>query len=93
MQGTPEDIDNAIATLVEKELLNRVKSVYEDVTLTIALKKTERAQITKQFIEQLAKRLAVPEDKLKSIVENVMMRAKWIEEIEDIDEALELEER
>ena len=78
-----------IPTLVENELLKQIQDVYEDVTTTAKTKKAEREKYTKQFVEKYARQLSLPEDKVRSIVDIVISRAKWIREIEELDEEVE----
>ena len=82
---------NGIPTLVENELLKQIQEVYDDITTTAQAKKTERAMFTEQFIRKYAKQLELPENKVRSIVELMIARTKWIKEIEELDE--EMEER
>ena len=42
MQGTEQDIDNAIAALVEKELIGQIIDIYEDITTNSKMKREER---------------------------------------------------
>ena len=91
MQGTQEEIDNAIATLAEKKLLEQIRNIYEDVTIASKTKRKERAQITESFVGMCANELQLPEDRIRNIVDKVIGKAKWIEEIEELDEELEEE--
>ena len=49
MQGTQQDIDNAIASIAEKKLLEQIRVIYEDITTTSKNKREERAQATKKI--------------------------------------------
>lgn len=89
MQGTEEDIDKAIALLAEKELLGQIRVIYEDITTTSKAKKTEREKYTNKFIEKYAKELELSEDRIRKVVDDVISKAKWIKEIEELDEDLE----
>ena len=88
MQGTQEDIDNAIASLVENELLGQIRAIYDDVTTTSKIKKSEREECTRRFIELYSKELLMAKDRIGSIVDRVIAKAKWIEEIEDLEEEI-----
>ena len=91
MQGTQEEIDNAIAALVEKKLLEQIRVIYEDITMTSETKRKERAQATNKFIEMCVEEVQISEDRIRNIVDNVIAKAKWIEEIEELDEDFEEE--
>ena len=91
MQGTQQEIDNAIASLVEKELIEQIREIYDDITTTGKMKKLQREQCTKKFVEMYSKELLMAKDRIGSIVDRVIAKAKWIEEIEELDEE-ELEE-
>ena len=80
---------NGILTLVENELLKQIREVYDDVTTTAQAKKTEREIYTEQFIRECAKKLELPEDKVRSIVELMIAKTRWIKEIEELDEEIE----
>ena len=89
MQGTQEEVDNAITALVEGKLLLRIRDIYEDLTMTSQNKKEERKKYTENFIEMLAEELSMPESRIRRIVEDVILKAKWIKEIEELDEEIE----
>jgi len=91
MQGTQEEIDNAIEVLVEKELIGQIREIYDDITTTGKMKKVEREQCTKKFVELYSKELLLAKDRIGSIVDRVIARAKWIEEIEELDDDFEEE--
>ena len=89
MQGTEQDIDNAIATLVEKELIRQIKDIYEDVTTTSKIKREKREKCTKSFVELYSKELLLAKDRIGNIVDMVVAQEKWIKEIEELDEEIE----
>ena len=91
MQGNQQDIDNAIALLTEKRLIEQIRVIYEDITTTSKTKREERLQATNKFVEMCAVELQIPEDRIRTIVDHVVAKAKWIEEIEELDEELEEE--
>ena len=41
MQGNQQDIDNAIASLTEKRLIEQIRVIYEDITTTSKTKREE----------------------------------------------------
>ena len=86
---------NGILTLVENELLKQIQEIYDDVTTTSQAKKTEREKYTEQFVRKYAKELELPIDKVKSIVDLMIAKTRWIKEIEELDEEIEhsIEER
>ena len=89
MQGNQEDIDNAIAVLIEKKLIEQIRDIYDDVTTTGNMKKIQREQCTREFVELYSKELSCAKERLGNIVDKVIARTKWIEEIEELDEELE----
>lgn len=89
MQGSQEDINNAIASLAEKKLIEQIRIIYDDETTTSKLKRKERTQVTNKFIGMCVEELQLPEDRIRNIVDNIIAKAKWIEEIEELDEDLE----
>ena len=91
MQGTQEEIDNAIATLVEEKLIKEIREIYEDITTTGKMKKIQREQCTRKFVELHSKELSFAKDSLGRIVDRVISKTKWIEEIEELDEEFEEE--
>ena len=90
MQGTPEEIDNAIAALVEEKLLVLIRDIYEDVGSTSKEKKEQRTKCTEKFISMCEQELSISADRIKKIVDNVIAQTKWIEEIEELDEGQEI---
>lgn len=78
-----------IPVLVEDQLLKQIKDLYEDVITTTKTKREGREKITRQFVVKCAKELSLPEDKVRSIVDLVIERTKWIKEIEELDEEVE----
>ena len=86
MQGTQEEIDNVIASLVEKELLEQIREIYDDITTTGKIKKQQREECTKKFVELYSAELLMAKDRIGSIVDRVISKVKWINEIEELDE-------
>ena len=77
---------NGITILVENELLKQIQNVYDDATTTLQFKKAERKKYVEQFVSKYAKKLELPEDKVKSIVDFMIAKTRWIKEIEELDE-------
>ena len=91
MQGNKEEIDNAIATTAENKLLEQIRVIYEDITTTSKIKREKRVQVTNKFVQMCVEELHFPEDRIRNVVDNVIAKAKWIEEIEELDEDFEEE--
>ena len=91
MQGTQEEIDSAISALVENKLLEQIRVIYEDITTSSETKRKERAKATNKFVKICVEELLIPEDRIRNIINNVIEKAKWIEEIEELDEDFEEE--
>ena len=89
MQGTQKEIDNAIAALTEKKLLEQIRLIYEDITTTSKTKREERARTTNKFVKMCKEELSIPEDRIRNIVDRILAKTKCIEEIEELDEDLE----
>lgn len=89
MQGTQEEIDSAISILAEKKLIEQIRVIYEDITATSEVKRQERAEVTNRFVKMCKEELSIPEDRIRNIVDRILAKAKWIEEIEELDEDLE----
>ena len=81
----------AIPLLVENELLEQIRVVYEDINTTSNEKRIEREKYTGKFVEKYSEQLSVSKDEVRSIVDIVIARVRWIKEIEELDE--EVEER
>lgn len=81
----------AIPLLVENELLEQIRTVYEDINTTSNKKRMEREKYTKKFVKKYAEQLALSEDEVRSIADIVISRIKWIKEIEELDEGIEEE--
>ena len=80
------DNNREAEVLAESQLLEQIRNVYEDVETTAAFKRREREKLTKEFIETCMKTLSLSQDEIRSTVNEVIKRAKWIEEIEELDE-------
>ena len=83
------DIDVIIYLLTEKELLSEIKDAYEEVDTTSKVKKAEREKYTNLFVEKYAQMYSVPKERVRSIVDIVIARTRWIREIEELEEELE----
>ena len=53
------------------------------------MKKAEREYCTRRFVGLHSKELLMAKDRIGSIVDGVIKKAKWIEEIEELDEEIE----
>ena len=80
------DNNREAEVLAELQLLEQIRRVYEDVETTAAFKRREREKLTQEFIETCMKTLSLSQDEIRSAVDEVIKRAKWIEEIEELDE-------
>ena len=72
--------------LVENTLLKQILEIYEDISTTSKIKREKRAKITEEFVEMLEKELNRPKGEIRQIVDNKIAKARWIEEIEELDE-------
>ena len=80
------DNNREAEVLAELQLLEQIRSVYEDVETTAVFKRSQREKLAKEFIETCMKTLSLSQDEIKNAVDEVIKRAKWIEEIEELDE-------
>ena len=78
--------DEYIMLLVENTLLKQILEIYEDISTTSKIKREKRAKITEEFVEMLEKELNRPKGEIRQIVDNKIAKARWIEEIEELDE-------
>ena len=85
--------ENEILVLVENLLLKQIREIYEDVNTTSKEKKSEREKVTKQFVDRCSEELLLTKEDVIEAIDVVISRTKWIEEIEELDEELEDEER
>lgn len=75
--------ENEIAVIVENLLLKQIREIYEDVNTTSKEKRAERDKATKQFVDRCSKELLLSKEEVIGAVDNVIAKAKWIEEIEE----------
>ena len=80
---------NEILVLVENLLLKQIREIYEDVNTTSKEKRTEREKVTKQFVDRCSEELLLTKEEVIEAVDNVIEKAKWIKEIEELEEELE----
>lgn len=78
--------DEYIMLLVENTLLKQILEIQEDISATSKIKREKRAKITEEFVEMLEKELNHPKGEIRQIVDNKIAKARWIEEIEELDE-------
>ena len=72
-----------IEILAELELIEKIKSEYEDVTTSVSHKREIREILVKQFVEEYSKRSIFSKEEIRHIVDSKIAKARWIEEIEE----------
>ena len=72
-----------IEILVELELIEKIKSEYEDVTTSVSHKREIREILVKQFVEEYSKRSIFSKEEIRHIDDSKIAKARWIEEIEE----------
>ena len=86
-------IIEGLPALVEQQLIKQIQDIYEDVTTSASDKRAEREKYTVLYVKKWAKDLSLPEEKIRTIVDIVINRTRWIKEIEELDEEIEEDEQ
>ena len=89
VENNKEKRISEISVLVENLLLKQIRCIYEDVNTTSKEKKEEREKITKQFVDQYLDDTLLTKEEVIEMIDNVIAKAKWIKEIEELDEEFE----
>lgn len=88
MQETQMGSDEYIMLLAENTLLEEIRAIYEDVSITSKIRNEKRKEAIEKFVKAQGERLGRPEERIRQIVDKVIVNNRWIKEIdeEELDE-------
>ena len=78
--------NNNVKAYAVLKLLKLIKDIYEEPEITD--KRARREQLTKGFIQECINRFGLPKEDIVRMVNEVIEKEKWIQEIEDEDEVI-----
>lgn len=83
MQETQMGSDEYIKLLAENTLLEEIRTIYEDVSITSEIRNEKRKKAIEKFVKAQGEQLGRPEGRIRQIVDKMIANARWIEEIDE----------
>ena len=93
MQDTKMGSDEYIMLLAEATLLEEIRMIYEDVSITSEIRIGKRKEAMERFVKAQGKQLERLEEEIRQLVDKVIANNRWIKEIDEEELDDELEER